>query len=470
MTPTRILLLPLLALLWLFVGAAGAQDIGPARYFDKTEIADESTLDTVVARDRVLPSTARPGRMVRVIELSFTSQHWKGLVWKHPARIYVPDGYAGGGNAGIIGTERRFFDSPAGSYPRHTIPGTQLNTEAEYAEGTAIDLGMPIMIFANPAEDYWGMGESDLTGYALKKAMETQDPTWNGYYPIVKSYLRAITLLHSLPGVRTERALLMGCSKRGFSVSVATGADPDRVAGVMATCYFGGNTLYAIAKKFAEFGPGVGGPSQQRAGPAYQPAEVLLKEINSPFGLQLSAQFDPYMWRDRIKPSFLVAIGTNDEFYALGSANSMLREMAGDKAFLAVDNLKHSWVSTKHLAAWRMWLAHTFLGRPIPRIETRAVVEAGQLAVTAEVAAGSPPVGVRLFHAYQRESVDWRNARWESTPMTGAGGVYAAPRLPLKPGHKLAYYVEVEDAGRGGPGYVSSLVETLDAAPAEQRR
>lgn len=467
MNHARVLLLALHALLWLFVGSAGAQDIGPARYFDMKEIANASTLDVVVTQDRVLPSAARPGKKVRIIELSFTSQHWKDLVWKHPARIYVPDGYAGGGNAGIIGTERRFFDAPAGSYPRHTIPGTQLNTEAEYAEGTAIDLGIPIMLFANPAEDYWGMGESDLTGYTLKKALETHDPTWQGFYPIVKAYLRAITLLHSLPGVRTERAVLMGCSKRGYAVSVATGVDPGRVAGVMATCYFGGNTLYFIARKFAEFGPGVGGPSQKREGPAYQPAEVLLRTINSPFGLQLTAQFDPYMWRDRIKSSFLVAIGTNDEFYALGSANSMLREMAGDKAFLAIDNLPHSWVSRKHLAAWRMWLAHTFMGRAIAKIEPKAVVEAGQLVVTAKLGSETHPVGVRLFHSYNAAAADWRGARWNSVPMVEADGVFSA-RLPLERGRKLAYYVEVEDTGLGGPGYVSSLVETLEAGPGPQ--
>lgn len=32
-------------------------------------------------------------------------------------------------------------------------------------------------LFANPAEDYWGMNESHLTGYAQKKVMETGDLT-----------------------------------------------------------------------------------------------------------------------------------------------------------------------------------------------------------------------------------------------------------------------------------------------------
>ncbi len=436
-----------------------SQDAELAKYFNLAEILDESTLGTTVAEDQVVRSVARPGKNVRVIKLRFTSQNWKGMLWTHPARIYVPDGYKGGGNAGIIGTERNFFDDP--NWNRLTIPGTQLRTEEQYAEATAIDLGLPIMIFSNPAEDFMGMNEGDLMGYALKKVRETQDFSWNGYIPIAKAYLRAITLMHSLHGVQTERAVMMGCSKRGVAVSLATGSGDDRVAGVMATCFYGGNDLYSLAKRFAEFGPNVRGPARERAGPGFQPAETVLRMFNNPLGLKMLAHFDPYMWRDKIKARYLVALGTNDEFYALGSSNSMLKEMPGDKAFLAVDNLTHTWVSQKHLSAWRMWLAHTFLNRSIPTIDARAVVNEGSLLVSAKVVSEAQPVSVRLFYSYNKASADWRKAKWQSMGMRSANGEYAA-QVPLKEGQKLAYYVEVEDVGQGGDGYVSSLVESVE--------
>ena len=450
----------LLGLLTLtFTALAPAQEVGPARFFDLPAIRDESTLATTIRSDAVRASGVRPGQRVRVIELEFTSQHWKGLVWKHPARIYVPDGYAGGGNAGIIGTERQFFDRP--DAPRRRIPGTELDTEAEYGEATALDLGLPIMLFANPAEDYWGLGESDLAGYTLRQALKTGDLSWNGYHPITVAYLRAITLLHALPGVASQRAVLMGCSKRGQAVGIATGVDPERVAGVMATCHFGGNTLYYIARKFAEFGAGVGGPDQVRQGPGFQPADEVLRAINNPIGLQMLVHYDPYMWRNHIRAPFLVALGTNDEFFALGTPNSMLSEMKGDRAFLAMDNLRHSWVSTKHLAAWRMWLAHSFLGRPIPGISARAHVDGAELAVQARVEAAPSPIKVRLFHAYNPLQTDWRRAHWSAIELPLVDGAYAA-RLPRREGQRLAWYVEVEDRGAGGAGYVSSLVQIAD--------
>lgn len=343
-----------------FTPHAPAQEVGPARFFDMQAVRDESTLDTTILNDQVRDSTVRPGKLVRVIELGFTSEHWKGLDWKYPARVYVPQGYRGEGTAGIIGTERQFFDWP--HWPRQKIPGTEQDTEAQYAKATAIDLNMPIMVFANSAQDYWGLNESNMPGHALKKMLETGDVTWNGYHPITMAYLRAITLMHSLPGVLKQRAVLMGCSKRGQVVTLTTGIDPAHVGGVMATCHFGANTLYFLARNFAEFEPSVGGPDTPRTGPGFQSAEQLPKAINNPLGLQLLVHYDAYMWRDSILSSFLVAVGTNDKVFAQGTSNSMLKEMKGGKGFLAVDNLRHPWVSSKHLAAWRMWLAHKVPG------------------------------------------------------------------------------------------------------------
>lgn len=436
--------------------AARAENAGPSDLFDMAAIHDETTLDTQIASDSVRPSKVRPGKKVRVIELKFTSQNWHGMVWKHPARIYVPKGYQGGGNAGIFATARSFFEDPAS--PQLTIPGTTENTEEQYAEATAIDLNLPIMVFSNPPEDFMGLDENDLTGFALKKAVETGDLTWYSYVPITTGYLRAITLMHSLPGIKTERAMIMGCSKRGAAVSLATGVDPTRVAGIMSACYTGGNTLYGVAKQFAEFGPSVRGPENNRTGPGHMSAEELLHTINNPFGLEIIKRFDPYIWRDQIKAKYFVVLGTNDQFFALGAADSMMKELQGDKAFVALDNVKHTWVSPKHLAAWRLWLAHTFLNRPIAEIDAKAKLASDQLQVSATLVTASPPVAVKIYYSYNKINVDWRPAKWQSVPMANANGTWEAS-LPIKEGHQLAYYVEVEDTGVGGTGYVSSLVK-----------
>ena len=433
--------------------------IGPARFFDMASIKDPSSLETNIIRDENIDSRVRKNKRVRVIELTFVSQSWHESVWKHPARIYIPADYKADGNVGIIGTYRDFFDKDA-DYSRRIIPGTDLDTEAEYAEGTALDLGMPIMIFATPSESIFGLDESDLMGHCLKEMQKSQDLTWFPYIPIVTSYLRAITLLHSMPEVKAERAVLLGCSKRGYSTCISTGVDPGRIAGIMATCYYGGNVLYEIATKFASFGPGVRGPAQERMGPGFQPADKVLEMINSPAGYLVNMAFDPYIWRNRITTPYFVALGTNDEFYSLGAPNGMMEKLQGDTAFLYIDNVPHTWVSQKHLAAWRMWLAHVFYERELPKIRVSTESEQSSLVVNAYVKAPSPIKGVRLFYSYNGSN-DWRFAEWNSSPMKIIEeGSYTAG-LALDEENNLAYYVEVEDHGKGGTGYTSSLVDII---------
>jgi len=169
--------------------------------------------------------------------------------------------------------------------------------------------------------------------------------------------------------------------------------------------------------------------------------------------------YDPYLWRDRIQAAFLVAIGTNDEFYGLGTPNEMMEHLQGDKAFLAIDNLPHTWVSQKHLAAWRMWLTHVFQGRKVPAVEMRSEITATELKVSATIVFDEDLEHIKLYYAHNPAN-DWRFSQWKSQEMTKQDGLYTG-QIPRKSGENLAYYVEVGHNGPGGLGYVSSLVEIL---------
>mgnify|MGYP001826750811 CR=1 FL=1 len=123
---------------------------GPAVMFDMNKILDSETLDIKLIRDEIIESQARTGMSVRFIELEFKSQNWHGFVWKHFTKIFIPSDYSGEGNIGIIGQKWQDFEDGS---DRSVIPETGKGTIAEYAEGTALDLDLPIMIFAVPGED-----------------------------------------------------------------------------------------------------------------------------------------------------------------------------------------------------------------------------------------------------------------------------------------------------------------------------
>ena len=249
-------------------------------------------------------------------------------------------------------------------------------------------------------------------------------------------------------------AVLLGCSKRGLGIAIAAGVDPERVAGVMTTCYHGGNNLYMAALKFAQFGPDVGGPSEDRTGPAYIPAPDLLRSLNNPIGLTALGLYDPYIWRDQIKSSYFIVLGTNDDFFGIGSPNEMMTSFKGDKAFLAIDNITHTWVSDKHLAAWRMWLAHNFRQQAIPEVKINCEKTDHPLRVQASIESNYALKSVKLYYAFI-DSSDWRFATWFSLLIVPQDGLYKA-ELNLQADMKLGYYVEVEDTREG---LVSSLIE-----------
>ena len=160
----------------------------------------------------------------------------------------------------------------------------------------------------------------------------------------------------------------------------------------------------------------------------------------------------------------MIVVGTNDEFLALGAPNGMMKELEGDTAFLYIDNLPHTWVSLKHLAAWKMWLSHLFHGRQLPSVKTWFKQKDHLLTVSARVSAPNKLSRVRLYYSYNT-SLDWRLARWESMPMELENGEYGAV-LEKKADYHLAFYVEVEDFHeKGGPGYLSSLVQIIRNQP-----
>ncbi len=433
---------------------------GPASFFDRSEILEGAALEIDIKSDGVISSRARAEKRVRIIGLSFTSQIWHGFTWKHQARIYLPVNNPLRGCVGIIGTHRLF--TQAGGR-REFIPGTGLRTEDEFAEGTALDLNIPIMIFSTPDEGMEDMDESDLMGFGMQKMMETGDLTWSGYYAIAKSYLRAITLMQIHPDIRAEKAVLLGCSKRGLAVSICAGADPGRVAGVMITCFPGGNLLGMAANKYRAFGPDISGPLKSKTGPGFQPPKVQLRALNNPIGFGYLMAFDPYLWRDQIQAAYLVAIGTNDEFYGLEAPNEMLEQFSGDKAFLAIDNLPHTWISRKHLAAWRMWLRYNFQGGKIPQVTTKLEKAAAAVNITADVIFDAAPLHVRLYFAYS-PSHDWRFSRWHYKEMEFVSNQYQS-HLEAAPDSHLALYAEVEFEAMGEPAYVSSLVAVLPHEP-----
>jgi PhoPQ-activated pathogenicity-related protein len=434
-------------------------------YFDLEKIRDPAGLDIKLLKNVIENSQIYPKRKIRSIHLTFTSQRsWHGEKWTHRARIYVPDNYKMEGKVGIIGTNRNFVPETnyemgeSEHFKRGKLYKTEIKTEPEFCERTALDLGIPIMIFTNPGSKIFGLEEGALMGYTLEKIGETEDMSWYGYGAITYAYLRAITLLSSLPELQAKKAVLFGHSKRGLASSIATRIDPERIAGVINSGQGGGNVLHYIATKFSEFGNRTINLDYKATGPGFVPASTNLMGMNSPLGFQSILIWDPYMWRDEIKVPTMIVLGSNDELLGAEAGHGMYPHLNCDKALVTVENLPHTWAASKILAAWRVWLGHIFFDRKIPKIQTDAILSKESITISGEVGGDLKNiVSVRIFHAHNKKN-DWRHIHWIPIEIDLTDGKFSKT-LTLEKERNFGYFVEVEDSHTiTGSGYVSTPV------------
>lgn len=438
----------------------------PTKYFDLSKIRNAAELSPTFHINEERKSTIYQDRMFRYMELTFCSQIWHGAKWDHHARIYIPDSYEGHGNVGIIGTHRLYTPEneyklgEAEHFKRGTLYKTEIDAEKEFCERTALDFGIPIMIFGNPGNQVFGLDEGDLMGFSLQKIGETGDLSWYGYAAIARGYLRAITLLTSLPEIRAQRAVLMGHSKRGLGIIIASRVDPERVVGVLSSGQPGGNTLDFICTKFSEFGRGSLNLDYESSGPGFISAEKNLEGFNTPIGFLASLMWDPYMWHDKLTTPIMIALGTNDELLGTECGHALYPYLKSDKAMVTVENLPHTWAAEKILAGWRIWLAHIYFGRSLPQVTSTAKITTKEVEIQIVIKSSSPVKAVRVFYAYNKKN-DWRQITWNSTTISqipSEKGSYLTT-LPLKAEHNFGYFVQVEDyEEESGSGFVATPV------------
>ena len=112
-----------------------------------------------------------------------------------------------------------------------------------------------------------------------------------------------------------------------------------------------------------------------------------------------------------------------------------------------IDNVGHTWASTKQLAVWRMTLAHCFSARPFSEVSMTSETEGAAVHVHAEVKTSNRLEGVRIFFATS-PTARWTDATWQSCELEKSKSSYQAT-LTRRPADRLAYYVELGSSGRG---------------------
>ncbi|MCK4401052.1 hypothetical protein KAW08_01960 [bacterium] len=412
----------------------------PNELFNMDEIYDPKGLDIVIQHDDIVTCKEYPRQELRQIELEFTSQITEGEVWRHRCLLFLP----------YPSVPEDRCDKAAIMTQRHSADkNAPLIIEHEYGKVTAAMFKIPVLIIGDSPGGRFGskkpLDEVFFNKYCLNKMIETGNVSWFGHYRIARYIMRAITLLASFEN-KIKHVVLCGSSKRASGCFLA-GACDSRVQGIMHCGLDCGN----LQKYFERINRGDYAPHAENT--AFSKLFERIK--NYPNMEKILQHFDFSKFCNKI-PSILLMAGTRDRLYfPMFSLNDFYNVLPKDKGIEFINDCPHCCTHIKHIINWRMWIAHCFFGRKIPKVEIILAehISKDSFLVKCKLLNNTQILKVTLYFTIEQPT---EKTIWQDISMQKEGKNYMT-RIKLKENKEPFYFVEVEHVDQGIPGFVSSL-------------
>lgn len=402
----------------------------PAETWEQFQATQEPFAYTIV-KDEVVPSQTDPGNTLRRVAFSFSSQvvpvKGEGDTWRqdklwHDGAIFIPTDPTIANDP-----ERRGKVVIVGS-----LVGPYLQSFfTNYGDAIATRTGYPTMVLPNPGETRDLPGRMYPQQWLMEYRRGKEDVTYHSHFRWAVPFLRGMDAMAEVLGVEKQdiRAIIGGHSKRATGAYTAAGIDPERVAGVV---YMGNESLHP-----------------EDASSRWWPVS-------------------PYYVQDFVRCPVLYVGATNEGGYSMFDINKLCAHMKVPWTLAYTPNYRHASESEKQFLAWRMWVAHVFLGRPLARI-TDLRHEETETGTRFTVSIDSPNklLLAQAWYVYCDDVPLWRDLVWYPTLLhprpDGTYEGYVHGRTPD------AWLVEVHDTALGFRGYVSSLPQDITGKPVERR-
>jgi hypothetical protein len=391
-----------------------------------------------------------PERTMRLLELEFTSQVYRGVECRHRAVALLP---AGGVPDTALGTAAI------------VLGGGLLEAEdpqRDWIEHVVLGLGVPVIdiMEAFDARLFGARNPGELMSFGDLEFMRTGDARQGGYYALAKIFSAAATVAGDLEEIRARRFIVTGGSKGGMAALIACAGDA-RIVGAFPTAWNSGNVLEYTRLKGERWGWDV---KPKQTGPAGETARSSLEMLSSQNGGDYLRLFDPAQWGDLLADTFVMpAVGTNDPLFHLLTDRYYYDELKCRKAFLRVPNYGHGREHALHASAWRFAVAAALLDREIPSVRLVAVEEDGGVALDARIDTTGAPARLEIWHA-DDPGGDYRRAEWKTHRTLEA----AAAERTIRIGHVTppdsgtsAYFILMFSESPAGDAITSSNVVEL---------
>ena len=388
------------------------------------------------------------------VELTLTSQTWKGTVWKHQLYVIRPSEVADPAQAILLIAGGSWTDDLAkpveGDY--------KLPAEAALLAAIAQRVKSPVAVLKQVPQQpiFEGLKEDAAISYTFEQFLKTKDATWPLLLPMVKSAVRGMDAVQDFNkkewGLDIRNFTLTGASKRGWTTWLTASVDP-RVNAFAPMVIDMLNMAVQMKHQVATFGAF----SEEIADYTQR---GIQQQSDSEGGRLLQSIVDPYSYRALLLQPKLILLGTNDRYWPLDALNNYWPDLVGEKHILYVPNNGHGLNDFARVTGTIAALHREAAGHGrMARLTWKLQDDARRLLLS--VTSDTPPKSVSAWIA-AATTRDFRESKWASQPMSAADGAYQY-ELPLPAAGFAAMFGEAVFESDGMPYYLSTNVKIVKA-------
>lgn len=247
---------------------------------------------------------------------TISSPGWRGAPWSHPLL-----------ESGPVGEEGLLF-----------ITGDWRPRDDAMAAALASRCGLPTAVLAAVPNQPWNDLEEDaLIAHSFLKFLETGDESW----PLLGAMTAAVPA--ALDALGWRRAVIAGCSKRGWTAWLAALSGDPRIAGIASLGFEALDMPAQMALQRERFA-GYSEKIEDYSTPGL--ADLADDSATGP----LLDRVDPIRQIHKLNCPALVVVGTNDPYWPVDAHTVYWDRIPGTKLISAIPNGLHDLES--HPEAW----------------------------------------------------------------------------------------------------------------------
>lgn len=431
---------------------------------DQTEFADNALFRYVAKPDDSYRWTKRrEGKIGKgtYVELTLTSQTWRGITWKHQLFIVKPSTMKQEADHALLVIEGSNWHAALAE----PTDSQRLPREAPVYAKLAEQLGTPLAVLLQvphqPILD--GKVEDQAIAYTFEQFLRTQDDTWPLLLPMTKSAVRAMDAVTEFAqqewNVELKEFTVTGASKRGWTTWLVGAVDP-RATAIAPMVIDTLNMAEQMPHQLAVWG---GYSSQIRD----YTERGLQKHLSTEGGKALREIVDPYSFRSVLKQPKLIILGTNDPYWPLDALDFYWNDLAGPKYVLYVPNNGHGLNDYPRLIGSIAALHRANLsGEPLPELDWDFSQQEDKLSISMQT--DTQPERVRVWLATSKTR-DFRQARWIAADVEPTEAGRATYSIEIPSTGYLAMFGEWQFSGESLPYFLSTNVRVVSRGLDEPR-